>query len=436
MKKGTRLASLAISALLVLSAMTGCGSSTTGSSSAAAQANSENGASAAAPAGKTVVTFWNGFTGSDRTTLESLVKKYNETNDKNVEIQMEIMPWDSLYQKLATVLSVGQGPDILAFATERIGTYAESGALASLDDVYSQKYVDSSVVPVALDENLKYKGTYYGVPMNFATLLLYYNKTILKEAGLDPAAPPKDWDELEKYALQITEKTGKYGFGMATSETTPMWPIMLWGNGGSIMDDQGKCVLNSKENVETVTRGASLIRDKKIGPATSTGAEIDKLFESQKLAMYFCGPWATTGFKQAGIDFGVAQAPKGPKEQVTQGNAVGMYMTATSKNKDAVYDFFKWWNSKDTQVEWSLGTGFPLARTDALDDPRLASNPYIAEFSKPANSSKFYLQQLTNFADVDTQGIVPAFEAILLQNADVQSTLNDATQTIDSLTGK
>ncbi len=436
MKKGIRLTSLALSVLLALSAFAGCANSSASQSGGTSSQASSAKSSQAAPAGKTVVTFWNGFTGSDGPTLEALVKKYNETNDKNVEIQMTIMPWDSLYQKLATVLSVGQGPDILAFATERTGTYAEAGALAPLDDLYSKKLVDSSVVPAALDKNLKYNGTYYGAPMNFATLLLYYNKTILKQAGLDPASPPKDWDELEKYALQIVAKTGKYGFGMATSETTPMWPIMLWGNGGDIIDDQGKSVFNSPENVETITRWAKLIRDKKIGPATCTGAEIDKLFESQKLAMYFCGPWATTGFKKAGIDFGVAQAPKGPKEQVTQGNGVGLYMTASSKNKDAVYDFLRWWNTKDTQVQWSLGTGFPLARTDALDDPRLASNPYIAEFSKPANSSKFYLQQLTNFSDVDTQAVTPALEAILLQNADVKATLDKAAQTIDSLTGK
>lgn len=424
-------------AALMLTSVTACGQSGGGSSSAPA-AQSESAAapeSTAAGGEKTVITFWNGFTGPDRPVLEQLVQKYNETNDKNIEVQMDIVPWDSLYQKLSTVLPVGEGPDILAFATERIGTYAAPGALAPLDDVYTQGYVDASLVPAALDENLKYDGKYYGVPMNFATLLLFYNKDIFTEAGLDPNAPPKDWDELEQYALQITEKTGKYGFGMATSETTPMWPIMLWGNGGDVIDENGVCVFNSAQNVETITRWAGLIRDKKIAPPTMTGGEIDKLFESQKLAMYFCGPWATAGFESNGLSFGVAQAPKGPAMQVTQANAVGMYMTASSKNKEAVYDFFRYWNSLDTQVEWSLGTGFPLARTDAVNDPRIAQNPYIAEFTKPADASKMYLQKLTNFAEIDVQGVIPALEQILLQNADVKTALDAATETINSLMG-
>ncbi len=440
-----------LAGVMAVSALAGCGSTGNGGQeqSAAPEAESaENTEEAEAPAAdnatednaeaetnngeKTVITFWNGFTGSDRETLEALVKEYNETNDKNIEVQMDIMPWDSFYQKLATALPVGEGPDILAMATERIGSYADPGALAAVDDIYSSGIVDETVVPETLKENLKYDGKYYGVPMNFATLLLYYNKTIFEEAGLDPEKAPETWEELEQYAQQIVEKTGKYGFDMAVKDTTPMWCIMLWGNGGDIIKD-GKAVFNSPENVETVTRWAENIRDKKFGPEVLTGGEIDKLFESQKLAMYFCGPWATNGFTNAGIDYGVAQAPKGPKEQVTQANAVGMYMTSSSKNKEAVYDFFGWWNSKDTQVKWSLGTGFPPARTDIADDERMKENPYIAEFAKPANESKMYLQQLTNFAEVDTQAIVPAFEKILLENADVQEALDEANAVIESL---
>ena len=186
--------------------------------------------------------------------------------------------------------------------------------------------------------------------------------------------------------------------------------------------------------METITRWAENIRDKGFGPEVLTGGEIDKLFESQKLGMYFCGPWATTGLKNAGVDFGVAQAPAGPAGQVTQANAVGMYLTSSSEQKEAVYDFFRWWNTKDTQVKWSLGTGFPPARTDMADDERLNENPYIAEFSKPIeNGSKMYLQQLSNFSDIDTQVIIPAFEKILLENADVKTTLDEANKQMEEM---
>ena len=248
MKK--RLLAWLLTGVMAVSVLAGCGNSgnegaaseVTEESSEAASAEEESGEATAEPEAapttdgeKTVITFWNGFTGSDKETLEALVQEYNETNDKNIQVEMNIMPWDSLYQKLATVLPVGEGPDILAMATERIGTYAEPGAFVPVDDIYSQGIVDESAVPETLKENLKYNGQYYGVPMNFATLLLYYNKTIFEEAGLDPEKAPETWDELEQYAQQIVDKTGKYGFDMAVKDTTPMWCIMLWGNGGDII---------------------------------------------------------------------------------------------------------------------------------------------------------------------------------------------------------
>lgn len=423
--------------LLLTTVLTGCGSDKKEAPAEDETANEESAneeaeADSESDGEKTVITFWNGFTGSDRETLEALVEEYNETNDKNIEVEMSIMPWDSLYQKLSTVLSVGEGPDMVAMATERIGTYAEPGAFVDVSDAYTTGVVDEAVVPAALKDNLKYNDKYYGVPMNFATLLLYYNKSIFKEAGLDPEKAPANWEELEQYAQQIVDNTDSYGFDMAVKETTPMWPIMLWGNGGDVIQD-GKAVFNSEENVETITRWAANIKDKKFGPEVLTGGEIDKLFESQKLGMYFCGPWATVGFENAGIDFGVAQAPEGPAQQVTQANAVGMYLTSSSKQKEAVYDFFGWWNSEETQVKWSLGTGFPPARTDLDGDERLKENPYIAQFSEPANESQMYLQQQVNFADIDNQAVIPAFEKILLEGADVKQTLDEANKQIEAL---
>jgi len=392
----------------------------------------------AAPAAKTVITYWNGFTGPDGEALKELTDLYNQTNTMNVEVVLDIMPWDVLYQKLASALPVGEGPDIIAFNTENIGTYAKPGAIAVLDDIYASGGIDASVIPSALNDNLKIDGKYYGVPQNFATLLLYYNKDMFKAAGLDPEKPPKDWDELEQYALALT-KTGtdaQYGFGLATNNTIPMWPIMIWGGGGDFMGSNGESVFNSKENVDTITRWASLIKNNQIAPPTMTGGEIDKLFESQKLAMYFCGPWATGGFTKAGINYGVAPAPAGPGKNVTLGTSVAMVMTAATKNKEAVYDYFKYWNSIDTQVEWSLKTGFPLARTDAINDARLSANPYVIDFSKVANDAQFYLQQLTNYSTIDNEVIIPAIETILLTNADIQKTLDDAAVKMNGLLGK
>lgn len=392
---------------------------------------------AAASTEKTVITFWNGFTGTDGDVLKEIVAEYNATNTLNVEIQVEIMPWDSLYQKLATALPVGEGPDIIAYNTEYIASYAESGALAVINDLYETGGMDAKAIPAAMEENLKYNGEYYGVPCNMATLLLYYNKDLFAAAGLDPEAPPTTWDELESAALALTKEVDgeqQYGFGMATNNTIQMWPIMIWA-GGDFIGEDGKSVFNSKENVDTITRWSKLIKEDGIAPAVMTGADIDNLFAAGKLGMYFCGPWATGTFDAAGINYGLAACPAGPAGPATLGTGVAMVMTADSKNKDGVYDFFKYWNSTEAQVKWSLDVGYPLTNTTVSSDSRLAANPNIAAFSDAGEYAHFYLQQLTCFSEIDADIITPAIEEILLTDADVQEVLDRAAEQMDALTG-
>lgn len=393
----------------------------------------------AAEGEKTVLTYWNGFTGTDGEVMQQIINIYNETNTLNVEVQMERVSWDTLYQQLATSLPVGEGPDITAFATEKIGGYAESGAIMPINDLYESGQVDAAKIPEVFNENLQYNGDYYGVPADIASLALYYNKDIFDEAGVEYPTDDWTWDDLEAAALALTKDVDgehQYGFGMATNNTIQMWPIMIWAGGGDFIED-GKSVFNSKENVDTISRWANLITNDQIGPVTCTGADIDTLFSTGKLGMYFCGPWAAGGFDASGINYGIAGVPSGPAGKATLAQGVGMYMTSSApeEKKEAIYDFFAYWQSVDAQVEWSSSVGYPVSNSDAAEDERLADNEAVKIFTEQVEYAHFYLQQLTNFNEIDVDVITPAIEKILLEGADVQETLDDAAAQMDMLLG-
>ena len=133
-----------------------------------------------------------------------------------------------------------------------------------------------------------------------------------------------------------------------------------------------------------------------------------------------------------GDDFALTMASA---NSATLGTGVAMVMTADSKNKDGVYDFFKYWNSTEAQVKWSLDVGYPLTNTTVSSDSRLAANPNIAAFSDAGEYAHFYLQQLTCFSEIDADIITPAIEEILLTDADVQEVLDRAAEQMDALTG-
>ena len=382
----------------------------------------------ASVSGKTTLTFWNGYTGPDRPVLEQLVAEFNSLHP-DIEIVMDIQPWDSLYQKLLTSFVVGSGPDIAGFACENIPQYAAAGVLSPVDDFYSGDYMDVEMLVAAAVENGIYDGQHFGVPMDFATMLMYYNKDHFAAAGL-PDTPPRDWGEFKEYLLVLTNAPEQYGLAIGMKDTAPMWPILLWGNGGGILTREGEVLLDSPETKEAMRFWADLVMNHNVSPIGLTGAEADKLFQSGKASIEIVGPWMTTGFTEAGLNYDVAPVPAGPAGSVTAGTSVNLVLSKKagqdSTKRAAAFKFFAFWNSREAQVKWALGSGFPPTRTDLLDHPEILEHPWVSKFSAAAPHARFYLTGTEKFKEIETDIYVPALEAILYGTKDIGTALDEA----------
>jgi multiple sugar transport system substrate-binding protein len=129
--------------------------------------------------------------------------------------------------------------------------------------------------------------------------------------------------------------------------------------------------------------------------------------------MEVVGPWMTSGFKDAGIDFGLAMVPKGPAKQVTLGTSVMFAVNgkADEDTKKAAYQFISFWEKKQSQVFWAVHSGFPPDRTDITPD-ELKANPYVADFGKYADQSQFWLSGVKDFTKVNTDVFEPTIQQI------------------------
>ena len=357
----------------------------------------------------TTVTFWNGFTGPDRPVLEQLVEEFNESQDA-VTIEMEISPWDQFFQRLLPSLASDEGPDLVAMDTAQLPQYVARGAFRPLDDYYEDPSTESDALVQAAVDATKWDGVAYGVPMNFTTLLLYWNKDLFEAAGLDPETPPATGSEFADAAVQLTGD-GQYGLAIADNNTVPMWPILLWGNGGGVVSDDGTTsLLDAPETIEALEYWGGLVRDEGISPIGLAGADADNLFQTGRAAMEIVGPWMTTGFTEAGLNFGVAPPPAGPAGPVTLGTSVAFAINAspTTPPPRRPRSSSSSGTRTDSQITWALGSGFPPNRTDIPADA-LQENPYTVDFGAPADIAKFYLTNVQNFTEVNTN----IFEATL-----------------------
>ncbi|WP_240416005.1 ABC transporter substrate-binding protein [Paenibacillus periandrae] len=413
---------ISFASIFTLSAvLTACGSSSTAP---------ETGSKAASEA-KVTLTYWNGFTGPDRPAYEELVKRFNDSHP-NIQITMEISPWDALLAKLPTSLASGQGPDIASFDSALIPQYAKGNLILPVDDIYG-KGIDPKVMAASLVDAMKYNSKLYAVPANTATLLMYYNKDLFKAAGI--AAPPTTWAEWQDAIMKTTKTNGnekQYGLVLADHATIPMWPILIWGNGGDILSaDHKTSMLNDSKTVEALKIWADLVANKRISPVNLTGGDADKIFASGKAAMEINGPWMAGGL--SGVNYGVAPVPSGPAGKATLANAVAMVIGKNTKHKDEVYEFMKFWNSADAQAYLSSKSGFPPTRTDLNDNPLVKSNPLIPQFAAVANDSRFYLAGMEQFSKIDSDIFTPAIQAITNNKGTVEATMADASKKLDAL---
>ncbi|TKR22625.1 ABC transporter substrate-binding protein [Cellulomonas hominis] len=356
--------------------------------------------------GPVELTFWHGYTEADGDVLEQIVDDFNAAHDGEITITTQVNPWDVIDDTFLPALSADNGPEIVAMPAERLPVYADRGAFVELDDFYADDEATPDLNAGALDM-VTVDGTAYGVPTGFVPLTMFYNKALLDAAGV---AVPTTWDEWVAAARALTvDENGdgtpeQYGLALADHATVGngVWPTLFYGNGGAVVED-GKAVIDSPENAETLEFWHDAVTAGKISPTGVDGVSGDSLFSSGRVAMYVGGPWMATVSEENGIDYGIAPIPAGPEEQAASAIGVSMALTrqADQAQQEAAQEFFSYFLSREESVAWALGSGWPPLRTDVTAD-EVDENPVVAALTEQAELGRPLLPGVVNSTDVLT----------------------------------
>ncbi len=267
-------------------------------------------------------------------------------------------------------------------------------------------------------------------PMNFATLLMYYNKDLFTAAGLDPNKPPTDWASWIDAIKKLTDASkGQYGLAIGEHDTIPNWPLFIWGNGGDIVKD-GKSALNDPKTVEALQTWGDLVAKDGVSPFGLSGADADKLFQSGKAAMEITGPWMVNGFVDAKLNFDVAPIPAGPGGEVSYSDSVVIMVNSASAHQTEAKEFIAFWNSKESQAYFSDQTGFPPARTDIAADLK---SPWSAKFASVAKAARFLLPGLDSASQINSDIFTPMIQAITQGQSSAADAAASADQQLNDL---
>lgn len=253
-------------------------------------------------------------------------KMAEEFSAKNPDIKVNVrsVQFPDMVNELAKAMATGEAPDVTYIDNPDVALFAARKLLLDMKPMIDQSSAIKldQIYPGPL-ASVSYKGGVYGIPRGANTIALYYNADLFKAAGLDPAKPPKTWDELYSSAKTLTQKDkGVYGLAfsaVATEEGTFQflpWLQMAGGDYNKVNVPGGVKALTlwKKFIDEGLASKDTLIR----GQWDSTGT-----FNAGNAAMVISGPWELPRMaKDAKFEYRVASLPV-PEEGAPRASALG-----------------------------------------------------------------------------------------------------------------
>jgi multiple sugar transport system substrate-binding protein len=342
MKRITRLAPLALAAVMSLTA---CGSS-------GASDDAKSGAVTADTSASITYGVW------DENQLPAINKNiadFNKTYPK-IKVTVALTPWAQYWTKLQTQASSSTLPDVFWMNSPHLQLYAANAQLEPVTKLIAQKKIDPANYPAVLNAPYIQKGIQYGVPRDFDTIALWYNKAILKQAGVEPPTAGWTWDDFDTAAKTVSDKLQAKGiYGVATELTggnSGYYDTILQAGGTIISADGKKSGYDSPETIKGLQFWVNLVANgssPSVQQLSDTDPEV--WFTSGKSAFYWSGSWEVPVLAASANtnDIDVAPLPIGSK-QATNSGGIANVVASKSKNMAAAQAFQVYLGSKEAQT--------------------------------------------------------------------------------------
>lgn len=296
--------------------------------------------------------------------MNAIVEEFNQANP-DIKVEIEYVAYDALHDKITTAMA-SNPPAYDVFLADDIW-YAEFGKAGYALDVTNRITQDmkDKIFPAAWDITTV-NGTVFGMPWLLDEKYFFYNEDLLTQAGFD--APPATWEELLAQA-KVMKAQGLVEYPIVWSwgqyeAAICDWVILLYGNGGTLVDATGAPAFNNEIGVKTLDWMKQTIDDGYTNPASISYVEEDvrNVFSQGKAA--FAVNW---NYMYDLVNFNADESQVTGKIKMSlmpafEGSGVisssingsmGFSVAATSPNVDAAWKYIEFLTSENIQNKYS-----------------------------------------------------------------------------------
>ncbi|WP_408610551.1 ABC transporter substrate-binding protein [Blautia liquoris] len=373
--------------------------------------------------GKTKLRFASWDVADDIDLQQGVVDEFNKTHD-DIEVSLEAYGSD-FDTKISAGMGSGDTPDVMYMwnypayyeGLEPLDSYIEKEG-----EDYKKDFYDTLWDYNSMNEQI------YGIPVGFTTHALFYNKDLFQEAGIDEPTDDWTWEDLQTAAKAISEKTDAKGFSFQMKPDPYDYEMYLWSNGSAYCGKDGQMdgYINSDESKEVFQMFQGMEKE---GYAVATEKSGTDEFRSGQSAMYVYGSWSINSLKEDGMNYGITKIPSfGKQPSVSILSSSGIAMSKDSKNKDAAWEFMKYWTNEESNKN-RIGLELPVLM-NVVDSEKIMDKPEFAPFYLMLEQSSGHTPASFIIKDWSetSEDLSLSFEEIFNP-----STLQDVSETLDQL---
>ena len=321
--------------------------------------------------------------GAQEETLKKMVQVF-ESKNPDIKVDVQLTGYNDYFTALATKVAGGNAPDVFEMNMENYLSYMLRGACADLSGlgIARENYSEGTLSAVSSD------GKLYAVPMSFSTCVLFYNKALFDQAGID--YPTNDWTWADaQTAAEKIKALGDDIWGYFQPITYNEFYKSVAGNGGSLLNaDYTAFTANSPENVQVLDAMLKRVRgENHVMPTAEdmAGRGDWDLFCEGKLGMIITGIWGFSTFaEKCAFDWDIVVEP-GYKDKATFFFANVNCVSPSSDKKEAAAKFIDAMGSDPDIVQLRLDASWELPTI--ADQSRLSQ--YL-EMTPPANRAAVF----------------------------------------------
>ncbi|MBN2625023.1 MAG: sugar ABC transporter substrate-binding protein [Spirochaetales bacterium] len=305
------------------------------------------------------------------------LKEDFEAANPSIKVEFNGYPYGELKKQVLIMANAGQSPDIIQCERSWYSSFVSGGYVAEMEPLMGADYM-GDIYPEIL-EDMKVDGKAYGVPWIASPFVLFYNRDLFAQAGLDPSMPPSTYEEALQFAEKISALTDRDGNGVyALGQTTGAVPVsggavlsMFFSYGGGIRDAQGK-VSGISEGNRAALNSLKEMYEKGYNPEGAKLKDLRNLMAIGRLGMYFDQLWGIGGAYAINPDMkgkvGVALPLSG--NGAPAGSTLEAHMLLISEDsgyKKEAAEFIRFATSTEQMGKYSELAPFLFPRTSQVE---------------------------------------------------------------------